>query len=83
MNEEVRINRQWFTIPKGTIILAPNGDRVTLTEDATVFCQDTAIGVKEKITEPSIINLGDALKNSVAEEPTKVRRRPNKGYGAV
>lgn len=47
MSEVVRINRQWFTIPKGTVVLAPNGDRVILTEDATVFCQDTAVGVKE------------------------------------
>ena len=45
-NEIVKINKQWFTIPKGTVVLAPNGDRVTLTEDATVFCQDTAVGVK-------------------------------------
>ena len=42
----VKINKQWFTIPKGTVVLAPNGDRVILTEDATVFCQDTAVGVK-------------------------------------
>ena len=45
-NEIVKINKQWFTIPKGTVVLAPNGDRVTLTEDAIVFCQDTAVGVK-------------------------------------
>ncbi len=90
-NEIIKINRQWFTIPKGTVVVAPNGVRVVLTEDAIVFCQDTAVGVKEVAAvhndEPRIINLGDALKKSIAEtlaeEPTKVRRRPNKGYGAV
>ena len=47
MNDEtIKINRQWFTIPKGTIVISPTGVRVILTEDATVFCQDTAIGVK-------------------------------------
>ena len=45
--EIVKINRQWFTIPKGTEVIAPNGEWVILTEDATVFCQDTAVGVKK------------------------------------
>lgn len=75
MNEVVRINRQWFTIPKGTAVLAPNGDRVILIEDATVFCQDTAVGVKESTTMPKA--------TVVAEDPIEVRRRPNKGFGAV
>jgi hypothetical protein len=45
--EIVKISHQWFTIPKGTVVVALNGTRVVLTEDATVFAQDTAIGVKE------------------------------------
>jgi len=49
MSEVVKINRQWFTIPKGTEVIAPNGNRIILTEDATVFCQDTAVGVKKNV----------------------------------
>ncbi len=43
---EIKISHQWFTVPKGTIIISPNGKPAVLNEDAIVFNQGT-VSAKE------------------------------------
>lgn len=44
MNEQqIKFSHVWFTIPKGSVVLSPDGKRCVLDEDACVFSTNAVI----------------------------------------
>lgn len=47
-SDQIKFNHVWFTIPKGSVVLSPDGKRCILQEDACVFSTSAVICQPEK-----------------------------------